>query len=103
MSAVDIAAFFIPLVIIGIIWVRREHFLRYKLSGVAVVALTIVAIFHFDVGMLTTDPYDEFLDSVGAPGATWRASIFALLALSYWGDLRENLRSGGRRLSDSHD
>ena len=74
---------------IAIIWLRREHFLKYKVAGLAAVLLTTVAILHFDAGMLATDPYDDFLDEIGAPGPTWRASILILLGLSYLGDVQE--------------
>ena len=85
---------------IAIIWLRREHFRKYKLSGLAAVLLTTVAILHFDTGMVATDPYDEFLDDLGAPGQTWRVSIFILLGLSYLGDVQEyfaRLRAVPRR------
>ena len=58
---------------------------------VSLVLLTVVSILHFDVGMLTIDPYEEFLDDVSAPSRTWTASVLALILLSYSGEIRERV------------
>ena len=55
--------------------------------------LTLVSILHFDVGMLTTDPYDAALDDIGAPNRTWTVSVIVLILLSYSGDAWERLAS----------
>ncbi len=101
MSAVDYAAFFVPLVFIAVLWRAREHFLRHPVALVSLVLLTVVSILHFDVGMVTTDPYDAFLDEIGAPSRTWAASVIALMLLSYSGDAWERVmgtRRGAQRV-----
>lgn len=101
MSPLDLAGFFVPLALLVILWKRRAHFRKHKISLVALLALTLVAIFHFDVGMLASDPYADFLQAVDAPRGTWRYSVFALTALAYWGDARTYLQKSTKpHLSD---
>ena len=75
MSAADYVAFFIPLVFIAVLWRAWSHFLAHPVALVSLLLLTLVSILHFDVGMLTTDPYDAALDDIGAPNRTWTDSI----------------------------
>ncbi len=89
MSVADYAAFFIPLVFIVVLWRAWSHFLAHPVALVSLLLLTLVSILHFDVGMLTTDPYDAALDDIGAPNRTWTASVIALILLSYSGDAWE--------------
>lgn len=91
MSAADYVAFFIPLVFIAVLWRAWSHFLAHPVALVSLLLLTLVSILHFDVGMLTTDPYDAALDDIGAPNRTWTASVIALILLSYSGDAWERL------------
>lgn len=91
MSAADYVAFFIPLVFIVVLWRAWAHFLAHHVALVSLLLLTLVSILHFDVGMLTTDPYDAALDDFGAPNRTWTASVIALMLLSYSGDAWERL------------
>ena len=92
MSAIDHAAFFIPLVFIAVLWRARGHFLQHPVALGSLLLLTLVSILHFDVGMLATDPYDVALDDIGAPAWTWSASVIALILLSYSGDAWERVR-----------
>ena len=89
MGIVDYIAFFIPLVFIVVLYRSRVHFLQHPVALVGLTLLTIVSILHFDVGMLTTDPYDEFLDDISAPRRTWTVTVVALILLSYSGEIRE--------------
>ena len=89
MSAVDYAAFFIPLVFIVVLYRSRDHFLQHPVALVGLALLTVVSILHFDVGMVATDPYDEFLDDISAPRRTWTVTVVALILLSYSGEIRE--------------
>ncbi len=91
MTAADYAAFFIPLIFVAVLWRARAHFLQHPLALVALVLLTIVSVLHFDVGMLTDDPYDSFLDEISAPARTWAASVIVLILLSYSGDAWDRL------------
>lgn len=88
MSVVDYVAFFIPLVFIVVLYRSRVHFLQNPVALVGLVLLAVVSILHFDVGMLTTDPYDAFLDDIGAPRRTWTATVVALILLSYSGEIQ---------------
>ncbi len=100
MTVADYVAFFVPLVFIAVLYRSREHFLRHPVALVGLVLLTVVSILHFDVGMLADDPYDEFLDDIGAPNRTWTVSVVALIVLSYSGEIQEQLlgkRRGRRR------
>ncbi len=92
----DYFAFFIPLVFIAVLWRAWAHFLQHPLALLALVLLTVVSILHFDVGMLTADPYEEFLDDLGAPNRTWAATVIILMLLSYSGDAWERITRGGR-------
>jgi hypothetical protein len=94
MSVADYVAFFIPLVFVAVLWRAWAHFVQHRLALVALLLLTLVSILHFDVGMLTTDPYDAFLDDIGAPNRTWAASVIVLILLSYSGDVWERIMGG---------
>jgi hypothetical protein len=89
MGALDYAAFFIPLVFIVVLYRSRDHFLQHPVALVGLALLTVVSILHFDVGMVATDPYDEFLDDISAPRRTWTVTVVALILLSYSGEIRE--------------
>ena len=91
-SPLDIASFFVPLVLLLILWKRRSHFWKHKVALTAMLALTFVAISHFYIGMLDHDPYVRFLREIDAPRRFWRYSALALLALSYWGDAQTYLQ-----------
>ena len=95
-STVDYAAFFVPLVFLAVLYEQRAHFRAHRLALGALVLLTVVSILHFDVGMLTTDPYHAFLRDSGAPNHTWTASVLVLIALSYAGLAVEALQERGR-------
>ena len=92
----DYAAFFIPLVFLAVLYEQRAHFRAHRLALGALVLLTAVSILHFDVGMLTTDPYHEFLRDSGTPNHTWTASVIVLMVLSYAGLAREALQERRR-------
>ncbi|HJN91564.1 MAG TPA: hypothetical protein QGF05_02405 [Dehalococcoidia bacterium] len=98
MSVADYVAFFIPLVFVAVLWRAWAHFAKHRLALVSLLLLTLVSILHFDVGMLTTDPYDEFLDDIGAPNRTWAASVIVLILLSYSGDAWDRIM--GEQRSD---
>ena len=96
MSVADYLAFLVPLVFVAVLWRAWSHFAQHPLALVALLLLTLVSILHFDVGMLTTDPYDEFLDDIGAPNRTWAASVIVLILLSYSGDAWDRIMGGQR-------
>ena len=92
MSPLESAGFFVPLALLVILWKRRAHFGKHKIALATMLAITLVAILHFDVGMLGTDPYARFLREIDAPRRFWRYSVLVLLALSYWGDVWTSLQ-----------
>lgn len=91
MSVVDYIAFGIPAIFLIVLWTQRQHFRQHPLAGASLILLTLVSILHFDVGMLTTDPYDDFLDDINAPARTWTASVVLLILLSLSGDAQDRL------------
>ena len=72
MSPLESAGFFVPLALLVILWKRRAHFGKHKIALATMLAITLVAILHFDVGMLGTDPYARFLREIDAPRRFWR-------------------------------
>lgn len=97
MSVVDYIAFGIPIIFLIVLWTSRAHFLRRPIAGAGLVLLTLVGILHFDVGMLTTDPYDAFLDDINAPARTWTATVVVLILLSYSGEIQDRFSGRGKR------
>ena len=92
-SVVDYIAFGIPAIFLVVLWTSRAHFRRHPVAGTGLVLLTLVGILHFDVGMLTTDPYDGFLDDISAPARTWTVSVVFLILLSYSGEIQDRFLS----------
>lgn len=97
MNAVDYIGFFIPLIFIVVLVRSFDHFVQHPIALAGLLLLTIVSILHFDVGMLTTDPYDAFLDDIGAPRRTWTVTVVALIVLSYSGEFQEQLLGTSKR------
>ena len=97
MSWVDYAAFPVPLVFVGVLIMAHEHFLRHPVAGVALLLVTVIAVLHFDVGMLASDPYADLLADIDAPRRTWTVSVILLLLLAYSGEAQEHWVAAGRR------
>ena len=70
---------------------------RTRSRGLSLVLLTVLAILHFDVGMVASDPYKTFLDDVGAPGGTRAASIVVLIVRGVFGRAGDWLRPSAPR------
>ena len=97
MSVLEYIAFAVPLVFIVVLWAQRAHYRAHPIAGLSLILLTVVAILHFDVGMVASDPYYEFLGDIGAPGWIRPASIVVLIVGAYSGELQDWLRPSAPR------